>query len=306
MADTERMRIGYMGVGLMGHGAARNILAKGYPLCVLGNVNRTPVEDLVRRGAREAGSPRQLADACDVVFLCLPSTVEVEKAVYGENGMLAAVRPGFVLVDSTTSDPVSTRRIGADIRARGGEMVDAPMGRTPKEAEAGALSSFVGGNRGTLDRVLPVIRCYADTIVETGELGSGHAIKLVNNFLAIATGAVVGEAIAAAMVLGVDLATFKAVVETGGANSTMFHRFTQWALNGDDSLMQATMAIGEKDLRYYRQMADAANLSTSMAEAATQLFSMANRLGHSRQFIPVLPTILASFTDGRERPLPRR
>ena len=306
MANKERLRIGYMGVGLMGHGAARNILEKGYPLTVLGNRNRAPVEDLVRRGAREAASPRQLAEDCDVVFLCLPSTVQVEEAVYGEHGMLAAARPGFVLVDSTTSDPVSTRRIGADIRARGGEMVDAPMGRTPREAEAGALSSFVGGSREALDRVLPVIRCYADTIVETGELGSGHAIKLVNNFLAIATGAVVGEAIAAAMVLGVDLATFKAVVETGGANSTMFHRFTQWALHGDDSLMQATMAIGEKDLRYYRQMADAANLSTSMAEAATQLFSMANRLGHSRQFIPVLPTILASFTDGRERPLPRR
>ncbi|MBK9606874.1 MAG: NAD(P)-dependent oxidoreductase, partial [Betaproteobacteria bacterium] len=252
------MRIGYMGVGLMGHGAAKNILEKGYALTVLGNTNRVPVEDLVARGAGEARSPAELAEKCDVVFLCLPTTVEVERAVYGEDGILSALRPGFILVDSTTSDPVSTRRIGADLRARDADMVDAPLGRTPKEAERGALSSFVGGERTTLDRVTPVIATFADTIVETGPLGSGHTIKLLNNFLAIGTSAVVGEALAAAEMLGVDMNIFRQVVETGGANSVMFQRYAHWMLEGDDSHLQGTMRIALKDLRYYRKMADEA------------------------------------------------
>lgn len=300
------MRIGYMGVGLMGHGAAKNILEKGYALTVLGNTNRVPVEDLVARGADEARNPAELAEKCDVVFLCLPSTVEVEKAVYGEGGVLSALRPGFILVDSTTSDPVSTRKIGADLRARGADMVDAPLGRTPKEAERGALSSFVGGERTALDRVRPVIATFADTIVETGPLGSGHTIKLLNNFLAIGTSAVVGEALAAAEMLGVDMNIFRQVVETGGANSLMFQRYAHWMLEGDDSHLQGTMRIALKDLRYYRKMADEAHLYTTLAEAASQVYQIANQLGHAKQFMPVLPSVLAEFADGRPRKLPMR
>lgn len=300
------MRIGWIGVGLMGHGAAKNVLEKGHALEVLGNVNRAPLEDLVRRGAREAANPRAMAAACDAVFLALPSSVEVERAVFGDDGLLEAARPGFVLVDATTSDPASTRRIGAALRARGAEMVDAPMSRTPKQAEEGRLASFVGGERAALERVLPVIGCYADTVVETGPLGSAHTVKLLNNFLALATSAVVGEALAAAMTLGVDLATFDAAVRTGGADSAMYRRFAHWALEGDDTQFQATMRIGEKDLRYYRQMADAAELPTTMADAASQLYRLVSQLGHARQFMPVLPSILASLADGRERPLPER
>lgn len=300
------MRIGYMGVGLMGHGAAKNILEKGYALTVLGHANRAPVEDLLARGAGEARNPAELAGKCDVAFLCLPTTVEVERAVYGENGILSALRPGFILVDSTTSDPVSTRKIGADLRARDADMVDAPLGRTPKEAERGALSSFVGGERATLDRVRPVIATFADTIVETGPLGSAHTIKLLNNFLAIGTSAVVGEALAAAEMLGVDMNIFRQVVETGGANSVMFQRYAHWMLEGDDSHLQGTMRIALKDLRYYRKMADEAHLYTTLAEAASQVYQLANQLGHAKQFMPVLPSVLASFADGKPRKLPER
>jgi len=305
-AAGAAMRVGYMGVGLMGHGAAKHILEKGYALTVLGNTNRAPVEDLVARGAGEARDAADLARQCDIIFLCLPSTVEVEQAVFGENGILAALRPGSILVDSTTSDPLSTRRIGAELRARGSDMVDAPLGRTPKEAERGALSSFVGGAPESVARVKPVIATFADTIVETGPLGSGHTIKLLNNFLAIGTSALVGEALAAASMLGVDMNIFKQVVETGGANSTMFQRYAHWMLEGDDSHLLGTMRIAQKDLRYYRKMADAAQLYTTMAEAATQVYQIANQLGHAKQFMPVLPSVLATFADGKPRKLPER
>src|SRR5262245_41396029 len=129
----SKQRIGYIGVGLMGHGAAKNILERGYPLTVMGHRNRGPVDDLVAKGAQEASTPSAVAAACDVLFMCLPSTVEVEHTVYGENGVLAGARNGLIVVDSTTSDPRSTQRIGADLAARGARMADGPLGRTPKE-----------------------------------------------------------------------------------------------------------------------------------------------------------------------------
>lgn len=116
----------------MGHGAAKNILEKGYRLTVLGHRNREPVQDLLGRGAQEAQTPAELASRSDMVFMCLPSTGHVEQAVFGESGILSVARPGLVLIDSTTSEPDSTRRIGAALREKGADMVDAPFGRTPK------------------------------------------------------------------------------------------------------------------------------------------------------------------------------
>ena len=300
------MRVGYMGVGYMGHGAAKNIKLKGHDLIVLGNRNRKPVDDLLAIGATEAKNPADLASRCDVMFMCLPSTVQVEEAVYGPDGVLSFARPGFILVDSTTSDPDSTRRIGADLHAKGADMVDAPLGRTPKEAELGKLSSFVGGDKAVVARVRPIIECFADSIVETGELGSAHTMKLLNNFLAICTSAVVGEGIAAAVRLGVDLEVFKKVVDTSGGNGVMFQRFMPWVLEGDDSHMQGMMSIAYKDLKYYRKLAGQSDLVTIMAEAASQLYALPNRMGYSRQFMSVLPTILANLSDGGKRPLPER
>src|SRR5277367_1415622 len=117
---TDKVRVGFIGVGLMGHGAAKNILESGqFPVTILGNRNRGPVDDLVERGAREAPSPADLAASCDVVFLCLPSSAEVETVVNGQNGVIGALRQGAVLVDTTTADPSATRRIGAELASRG-------------------------------------------------------------------------------------------------------------------------------------------------------------------------------------------
>jgi 3-hydroxyisobutyrate dehydrogenase-like beta-hydroxyacid dehydrogenase len=308
MTDTavRPPAIGYMGVGFMGHGAAKNILEKGYALTVLGHRNREPVEDLLRRGAQEAHTPAELASRCDMVFMCLPSTGHVEQAVFGPSGILSVARPGFVLIDSTTSEPESTRRIGAALREKGADMIDAPFGRTPKEAELGTLSTFVGGEPEVLQRVMPVIRTYASTIIETGALGTGHTIKLVNTFLALATSAVVGEALSTALRLGLDMRVLKEVVDSSGGNSVMFQRFMKWTLEGDDSDFKALMSIAVKDLRYYRTLAAPGGGVTHLADAAAQVYQLANHLGHERQFMPVLSTILANFVDGKDRPLPDR
>ena len=305
-SNANMKKIGYMGVGFMGHGAAKNILEKGFPLTVLGHKNREPVDDLLKRGAQEASTPADLALRSDIVFMCLPSSRHVEEAVFSESGILTVARPGFVVVDSTTSEPDSTKRIGAALRAKGADMVDAPFGRTPKEAELGTLSTFVGGHPDTVQSLMPIIKTYANTIVETGELGTGHTIKLLNNFLALATSAVVGEALSTALRLGIDMKILKEVVDSAGGNSVMFQRFMRWTLDGDDSDFKAMMTIAVKDLQYYRKIAEPNGGITNLADAATQVYQLANHLGHERQFMPVLPTILANFVDGQNRPLPDR
>src|SRR3954454_10326752 len=119
----SKSRIGYIGVGLMGHGAAKNIVEKGYPLTIMGHRNRAPVEDLVKRGAKESQSPAEIAGDSDILFLCLPSSVEVEALVYGAGGVLEGAHAGLIVVNSTTADPNSTRCIAADLKAKGARML---------------------------------------------------------------------------------------------------------------------------------------------------------------------------------------
>ena len=301
---SQKARIGYIGVGLMGHGAAKNILLQGYPLTILGHRNRAPVEDLVGRGAREARSPQEVAAASDIVFTCLPSSVEVEATVFGEHGLLAGAHPSMIHVDSTTADPNSTRRIGSELEKRGAAMVDAPLGRTPKEAEEGKLNTFLGGRPEIVAKVRPVIQCYAETIIDAGPLGSGHTLKLINNFISIGTSAVIAEAVATAAKLGVDLKTLYQVVSSGGANSAMFQMVMPWVLEGDDSKLKGPIRIAGKDMRFYTRLAESAPATAFIAQAVNQTYHLANIRGHGERFMPTLPGILAEMIGAKIRDLP--
>jgi 3-hydroxyisobutyrate dehydrogenase-like beta-hydroxyacid dehydrogenase len=237
-----------------------------------------------------------------VVFLCLPSAVEVEAVVYGANGLLQAVRPGMVLVDSTTCDPTVTRQVGADLGARGCAMLDAALGRTPKEAEEGRLSTYVG-EPAVIEQVRPILETYADTIVVCGALGAGTTAKLVNNCISIGTCAVIAEAFAAAAKLGVDLAKLSEVIEAGGANGRMFQMMKPWILEGDASHLKGPLRIAAKDMRFYNQMAEAAPASAVIAQAINQVYRLALLQGHGERFMPTLPGILAQWNGASIRDL---
>ena len=299
----QKQRIGYIGVGLMGHGAASNILKNGYPLTIMGHRKREPVDELVARGAIEVKTPAEVARASDIVFMCLPSSVEVEHTVYGEHGLLAGASAGLIVVDSTTADPRATQRIGADLAKRGIRMADAPVGRTPKEAEAGKLSTFIGGDADTVREIKPVIACYADTIIEAGELSAGHTLKLVNNFIAIGTCAIIAEAVATASKLGVDMRKLYDVVSAGGANSKMFQMVMPWVLDGDASNLKGPLRIAGKDMRFYTKLAENAPATAFIAQAVNQVYQLANIQGHGERFMPVLPGILAELNGCKIRDL---
>jgi 3-hydroxyisobutyrate dehydrogenase-like beta-hydroxyacid dehydrogenase len=287
-------RVGLIGVGLMGHGIGKNILAKGYQLTVMAHRNRAPAEDLIARGAQERNNPQSLARDCDMVILCVTGTPQVEQIVYGEYGLLGVMREGLIIADCSTAEPDSTVKIAADVAAKGGHFVDTPMTRTPKEAEAGKLGLMTGGPVDVIARIRPVLDCFADTIVHAGAVGSAHQLKLINNFLSICHAAVAAEAITVAAKAGVDMKAMRDIVMAGGAASVMFGRLINVPLADDDSHAQFAIRNARKDLRYYTNMTERLPVTSFLAETAHQITVMADNMGYGDRFIPRLIDVLMS------------
>jgi 3-hydroxyisobutyrate dehydrogenase-like beta-hydroxyacid dehydrogenase len=293
---TELLSIGFIGAGLMGHGAARNLIVRGrHKLAVMGHRKRAPIDDLVALGAREASDPADAAERASVVFLCLPSSAEVEAVVEGTRGLASAMVPGSTLIDMTTSDPIVTRRIGALLEARGVRMLDAALGRTPKEAEEGKLATYVGGPVDLLDEVRPLLSCFADTIVHCGPLGAGTTCKLINNSVTIGMATLFAEAFTTAALSGANPSALADVLGAGGADGRMWRMIEPWVRRGDDSHLKGPLRIAAKDLRTYGRIAEAAGAPIPVAQAATQVLRLALNRGHSETYLSALAGVLAEL-----------
>lgn len=282
-------RIGFIGIGMMGHGMARNLLAKGFPLRFKVNKNRSNLEDLLAAGAIEVGSNAACAQDSDVVFLCVTGSPQVEAIVYGEQGLLAAARPGLVVVDTSTAEPTSTARIRADLAAKGTTLIDAPLARTPKEAEEGRLNSMVGATPEDFQRIEPVLRAFCENVFHVGPPGSGHVLKLVNNMLAMTVACATAEAMAVAAKSGLDLVKAYDVISAGGVNSGVFQMMTAKALKeGDLSGFKFGIANAQKDLGYYSRFTASLPLASPIGNATHQSLLQAAALGLSGRMVTSL------------------
>ena len=154
---SEKPKIGFIGVGFMGHGMASNILKNGYPLMIKGNLNRTPIDDLIKKGAVEAGSIANLVKSSEIIHLCLSNSSQVEKVLEGPGGIIDNARAGVIVIDTSTSDPESSLRMSKRLKEVGMEFVDAPLGRTPQEAALGTLDALVGADDHIFEIVKPII-----------------------------------------------------------------------------------------------------------------------------------------------------
>jgi len=261
--------IGFIGAGLMGHGMAKNIVEKGYPLTVTAHRNRAPVDDLIGRGAVEAAL-EDLAARSTIIFLTLPGSPEVAGTVAK---MTPHLRPGTVIVDCSTSDPTVTERLAAELAAKGVHFADAPLSRTPKEAWAGTLDCMVGATPEVFTRISPVIATWAGKIVHIGRVGDGHRMKLLNNFLSLGYAAIYAEALALAAKVGISTATFDSVIRGGRMDCGFYQTFMGYALDGNRDAHRFTLSNAYKDLRYLESMANAAAVTTTMASAAKNSFA---------------------------------
>jgi len=293
--------VGFIGVGFMGHGMARNIVEKGYPLTVMGHRNRQPVDDLVQRGAVEVHSPAEVAERSSVVFLCVTGSTEVEALVRGSDGLKAKLKPGSIVVDCSSSDPNSTVALAAELKAAGIDYADAPLGRTPKEAWEGTLDTMIGADDAVFERLRPVVETWAGRIVHIGGIGDGHRMKLLNNFVTLGYGALYAEALALAERVGISAARFDAVIRGGRGDCGFYQTFMRYTLEGDREAHKFTLANASKDLRYLESMADKVGLVNSVGNAVKNSYATAVAAGGGNDYIPMLPEYI-SHANGKPKP----
>jgi 3-hydroxyisobutyrate dehydrogenase-like beta-hydroxyacid dehydrogenase len=263
----------------MGHGMAKNLVAKGFPLTVKVNRDRSRITDILAAGATEASTNADVARAADVVILCVPGSPQVEQIVFGNEGLLAAARPGLVVIDTSTSEPGSTAKIRDALGAHGTRFVDAPLARTPTQAEEGRLNAMVGADDADFARVRPVLAAFCENIFHVGPPGAGHTLKLVNNFMALTIVASIGEAFAVASKAGVKLDKLHEVVSQGALNSDIFQMMAGGAVAGDLTRMKFSIRNAAKDLRYYTHLAESLPVASFIGEAVHQSFEQAVALG---------------------------
>lgn len=296
MVDLAKPRVGFIGLGFMGHGMAKNIVEKGYALTILGRSKRAPVEDLVGRGAVEVKSAKEVAARADVVFLCVTGSREVESILRGEGGLKQGLQRGAIVVDCSTSDPNSTLALASELADMGVDYADAPLGRTPKEAWAGTLDTMVGARDEVFARLKPVLETWAGKVVHIGGVGDGHRMKLLNNFLSLGYAALYAEALALSSKVGITPQRFDSVIRGGRMDCGFYQTFMQWTLDGNRDAHKFTIANAFKDLRYLESMADAAGLVNMMGNAAKNTFAVAAAQS-PEDYVPMLPDHVARLNS---------
>ncbi|MES1151461.1 MAG: NAD(P)-dependent oxidoreductase, partial [Dongia sp.] len=231
----------------------------------------------------------------DVVFLCVTGSPQVEEVVYRKDGLLEGVHNGLIVADCSTAEPSSTVKVAGDIAAKGGRFADTPLTRTPNEAEAGKLGLMTGGDDATLAELRPILDCFADTIIHAGGVSAGHRLKLINNFIALGTAAVISEAVTAASKANVNLKALYDIVAAGGANSVMFQRLMKVPLENDDTALKFAIATARKDLRYYTNMTEQISATSFIAESVHQTFVLAENRGYAQRFVPRMIDFIAEI-----------
>ncbi|MGE0798462.1 MAG: NAD(P)-dependent oxidoreductase [Lautropia sp.] len=283
-----KLRVGFIGAsGMMGHGMAKHLLAKGHPLTLTVHRNQEAVRDLLAAGATRVDSAAVLAAGSDVVFLCVTGSPQVEAQMLAADGILTGARQGLYVVDCSTSEPDSTARLREAAGAKGVRFIDAPLARTPVEAEQGRLNVMIGAADEDYAVLEPVLKTFAENVFHVGGAGAGHTVKLLNNFIAQAICTAAAEAFAVGARAGIDPKKLVDVVSAGGVNSGLFQAMAR-TLSGDLQGLKFGLDNARKDIRYYTHLAESLTVPAMVGEAVHQTLALASALGYGNEFVPSL------------------
>ncbi|MFL9898325.1 NAD(P)-dependent oxidoreductase [Paraburkholderia fungorum] len=292
-SEAKMKKIGMVGIGLMGHGIASNIVKHGYPMVLFEHPGNQPVDALREAGATTSPSLKEIAAAADVIILCVTGTPEVEDVLFRKDGLLEGVKPGTIIIDCSTAIPSSTQRIAVEVEKLGAKFIDAPMTRTPKEAAEGRLNLTVGGEREVFETVKPLLQCYAENIVFAGPVGSGHQLKLIHNFVSLGFSAVLAEAAACAERAEIPSEVFLEVVGKGGGDSVVLNRFRPFLETRDRTGFRFYISNALKDMNYYTTMARESGSVFNTAESVRRTYESASKVSDPKSTVPDLVEILA-------------
>lgn len=297
--------IGFVGVGLMGHGMAKNIMAKGYPLTVIAHRSRTQVDDLISLGASEADTLKALGEQSTIIFICAPGSPQVEAIV---RELKEGLKPNAVIVDCSTSDPNSTLALAQELEPLAISIADAPLGGTPVQAEEGALSAMIGADDSVFERIKPVVSSWAGTITHIGGVGDGHRMKLLNNFLSLGYAAIYSEALALANKVGITPERFDSVIRGSRMDCGFYQTFMGYMIEGNREAHKFTLTNAFKDLRYLESMADAAGLVNPIGNAVKNSFASAYAAGGDgpEDYVPMLPEYIGRLSNTNLTPAKKK
>jgi len=210
----DKPTVGFVGVGMMGWGMAKNATEKGFSTLVVAHRKREAVDDLVARGAVEVASVQEMAKTADIIVLCVTGSVQVEETL---GKIMDVLRPGLIVIDTSTAEPESTRNMAAQLAAKGATLVDAPLSRTPSHAWDGELTTFISGPDEQVETLRPLLSTWASVIIPVGgPVGTAHSIKLVNNLVSIGYAAVWSECYATLRKLDIAPQVLRELIRNSG------------------------------------------------------------------------------------------
>lgn len=286
------MKIGMVGIGLMGHGIASNLAKHGHELLLLEHPGNQPLDTLRAAGAQTTPSASDMAARVELVMLVVTGSPQVEVILTGAGGVLEGLRPGSTVIDCSTAIPSSTLRMAQAVRQAGSRFLDAPMTRTPKEAAEGRLNLLVGGDAELLEVMRPILRCFAENITHVGPVGAGHGMKLLHNYVSLGMVTLLAEAAACAGKSGVKPEAFVDVLAQGGGGGIALERIKPFLLAGDTGGLRFSVANACKDLGYYATMAADADARRDIACAVLATLESA-RAQAPDALVPELAALLA-------------
>ena len=280
----QKPTIGFIGLGQMGSQMVECLQNNGYDLVVMGR-KKSAIDPVISRGGRAVESPKELAEASDVIMLCVTTSEVVESLVYGDEGILAGIKQGSVLIDYGTSIPSSTQKIGVDLSKKGAGMIDAPLGRTPAHARDGLLNIMAAGEQNTFDKVKTILEVQGENVFYLGGLGAGHVTKLINNFMGMTTVCAMSQAFAIAQRAGVDCAQLYDIMSSGPSNSPFMAFCKKYTVDGVSDL-GFSIENAHKDVNYFLDLTKNLGARSEIAEGAANNLDAAVAAGLGEKNVP--------------------
>lgn len=299
MSDHRNTKIGFIGLGLMGAAMVQRLQDLGYSITVVAHRRRNAIDDAVARGAAEVKTAGEVAAQSDVVMLCVDSSASVESVMNGSNGVLGQLRKGTLVIDFGTSLPASTQSLAMQCRARGGSMMDAPLGRTPVHAVDGLLNIMAAGEPEDFDRAKPILQDLGENVFHVGPVGAGHTLKIINNFYSMTTACAMSEAFAMADVAGLKREVLYEVMAAGPNRSGMMDFIKANAVDKDPGQLAFSIANGLKDVGYYARMAADLKVQSFISPSVERALGDADGSGWGDNYVSEIVDFMSDTFAGK-------
>ena len=264
------MKVGFIGLGNAGGKLAGSLLRNGFDLTVI-DLNDSLVNEFVSRGASTIGSPKEMAELCDIVITCLPSPKACSEVMESKNGIIAGLSHGKIWLEMSTTDEAEIRRIGSLVESTGALPVDCPVSGGCHRADTGNISIFAGCKREAFEKALPILKTMGRRVLHTGDLGTASTLKVMTNYLATVNLVSISEALTTMKVLGMDMNVTYEAIKASSGNSFVHETESQVILNGSRDI-SFTMDLVSKDVGIFNELAERKGLDLEVAPMIVDIF----------------------------------